>query len=250
MPLNPVGPARQVEAIKRAAEKLSEILGDRIGEATIHLRTDEKMPKRTDGGPSYGFWHRRDEDPDQRRQIWLWDEVDEYPVIKTLAHEAMHVLDDDWLTLDQQSDIIDLMEPTPQTWRDIFINGRPRKYVGLPYETFAVYASRAIGDVGFDRPAYRGIFIRKIHQPKWEKLRDIIDRNTDLGPRGSGGRGDEDQITNIPVPPDTVEELQDQLALADDRLSSAKVKAGEIRLALNQSNVPLATAKASEIEAL
>ena len=32
------------------------------------------------------------------RQIWLWDETDTYPVAKTLAHEAMHVIDTDWLT--------------------------------------------------------------------------------------------------------------------------------------------------------
>jgi len=250
MALNPVGPARQVDAIKRTAERLSDLLTDRIHDAEIHLKTDEQMPKRSDGGPSYGFWNMRDPDPAQRRQIWLWDEVDEYPVIKVLAHEAMHVLDDDWLTRAQRDDIRDLMEPMPQTWRDIFINGRPHKYVALPFETFAVYASRAIGDLGFARPSYRGLYMRKINPAKWDDLRDILDRNTDSGGRGIDGRGEDEDITNIPVPPDTVDEVQDQLDEVQNRLNSAKFKAAKIVVAITDGDLDLAVEKANEIQAL
>jgi len=238
MPLTPIGAAKQVEAIKVTAARLNDLLGNRINSADILLKTDDEMPARTDGGPSFGFWKAG------LRQVWLWEEVDEYPVIKTLAHEAMHVLDDDWLTGPQRDDIRDLMDPKPQTWKDDFVMGKRKKYVALPYETFAVYGSKAIGDLGFARPAYRGLFVRTIHPTDMDKLRDILDR--DDGPTGRGG----DDVENIPVPPDTVDELQEQLAESDGKLTSARSKATDIRVALNQNNVPLAKAKASEIEAL
>ena len=240
MPLNPVGAASQVDAIKRTADKLNQILGDRIGDASIVLQPDTKMKPRKDGGPSFGFWNKGP------RRVDLWDEIDEYPVIKTLAHEAMHVLDEDWLTGQQRIDIRAQMEPTPQTWKDFFINGKPKKYVALPYETFAVYASKAIGDLGFARPAYRGIFIRKIKPEKMDDLRDIIDRDTDGGTRG----GADEDIENVPFPPDTVDELQELLTETERKLSSAKAKASKIGTFLAQGDINAAKSKVSEIEAL
>jgi hypothetical protein len=243
MSLNPVGDANQVDAITTTASKLNQILGGRIDDAEIHLKTREELRERAGGLSATGFWSLRH----PRRQIWLLNRLDEYPVVKTLAHEAMHVLDDDWLTKAQRTAIRELMNPKPRNWKDSEINGDSKGYAGLPFESFAVYGSAAIG-LGFERPAYLSIFIRKISD--LSALRLVLDRDTDTGTRGEGGRDEEDDIENVPVGPDTVDELQDQLNEVERKLTSAKFKANKIGMALNQGDIALAREKANEIEGL
>src|SRR5688572_7950487 len=126
--------AAQVPEITTMVATLTQVLGTRIKDVSVILKPAAGMPERSDDGVSYGFWKAG------LRQIWLWDETDNYPVAKTLAHEAMHVIDTDWLTRPQRLEIIALMEPMPTGWGDQMIDGVKKKYVGLPSEAFAVYA--------------------------------------------------------------------------------------------------------------
>jgi hypothetical protein len=176
-----------VGAAERAAERdvslrvmvrnLNRLLANRIeGHVKVYLKPARKMPKRADGGPSFGVWYQRG------RQIWLWEKVNRYPVATTLAHEAMHVLDSFWLTDAQRADIMALMTPRPSNWRDRTVGRVAFPYVAFPYEVFAVYSSAAT--VGFERPPYRSLYKRKIKRDKWDRLARIVLRETDHGPRG------------------------------------------------------------------
>lgn len=207
MALVPDGPAAQIDAITETATTLNELLGDRIKDVKVVLKSDEIMPERSDGGVSYGFWKAA------KREVWLWDETDDYPVGKTLVHEAMHVLDDDWLTRAQRLEIIALMNPAPSTWKDQVIAGVVKKYVALPYEVFAVYASAAV--FGFQKPAYRRLYRRAIAPDKWPKLKEIT-----LADMGAGDRGT-DPVVQIASPPDGAEDLVAQLTAAQTQLAEA-----------------------------
>jgi hypothetical protein len=176
-----------IGAAERAAERdlslrvmvsnLNRLLANRIeGQVKVILKPARKMPRRADGGPSFGVWSQRG------RQIWLWEKVNRYPAAKTLAHEAMHVLDSFWLTDAQRADIMALMTPRPSKWRDRTIGRVAFPYVAFPYEVFAVYSSAAT--VGFDTPPYRSLYKRRIKRDKWDSLARIVLRVTDGGRRG------------------------------------------------------------------
>ncbi len=245
MSLIAVGDAANKLVITEMADKLNAILGDRIKDAEIHLKTDDQLRKRAGGMRATGFWNLRGEN---KRQIWLLDDLSEYPVGKTLAHEALHVLDDDWLTPDQRKAVRALMKPAPNNWKDTVVNGDPKGYAGLPYESFAVYGSVAVGNLGFLQPAYRRIFKRTIADIG--ALGQILLRDTDPGTRGADGREEEDEVDNVPTGPDTVDELQDQLDAVQDKLNSAKFKAAKIGVAITDGDLALAREKANEIQAL
>jgi hypothetical protein len=252
MSLIPVGAAANKLVITEMAEKLNVILGDRIKNAEIHLKTDDELRRRAGGMRATGFWNLHGQ---FKRQIWLLDDLSDYPVGKTLAHEALHVLDDDWLTKNQRTAIRELMTPKPRSWKDAVVNDDPKGYAGLPFESFAVYGSVAVGDLGFNRPAYLRIFKRTIADT--DALGEILLRDTDSGTRGADGRDEDDDFENVPSGPDTVDELQDQLEdsqkKVDDiqkRLNFAKFKAAKIGVALTDGDLDLAREKANEIQAL
>lgn len=228
MAMEPTGAAAQVDSIVRTAARLNDKLGNRIKPVRIVLKTADEMPPRSDGGNATGFWKSA------KREVWLWDEIDDYPVAKTLAHEAMHVLDDDWLTRTQRLEIIALMSPSPVDWKDQMIEGIKRKYIALPYEVFAVYASAAIG--GFEKPAYRRMFKRSIPSDKFLRLEEIALRDAGAADRGK----DSDEVG---MPPDEADEIAEQLAdarklltdalkaksVAEDKLAKVKAKLAEIQ---------------------
>jgi len=245
MSLTAVAEAANKLVITEMVDKLNAILGDRIKRAEIHLKTDAELRRKAGGMRATGFWSLRGQ---SKRQIWLLDDLADYPVAKTLVHEALHVLDDDWLTKAQRKAIRELMKPKPNNWKDTVINGEPKGYAGLPYEAFAVYGSLALGSLGFSRPAYRRVFKRSIDDIA--TLRDILLRDTDPGTRGVDGRDEEDEVTNVPTGPDTLDELQDQLEAAQEKLTTAKVTAAEIGIALTDGNLDLAREKANAIQAL
>jgi hypothetical protein len=177
MPLVPVGAVEQDGSLMAMVSELNQLLGNRIdGQVKVILKSTAKMPGRLDGGPSFGYWRP------SLRQIWLWEKVDRYPAAKTLAHEAMHVLDSYWLTAAQRAEIMALMTPRPSSWRDKTVGGVTYQYAAFPFEVFAVYASAAT--VRFDRPVYRSLYERRIDRDKWDSLADITLRDTDDGPRG------------------------------------------------------------------
>jgi hypothetical protein len=224
MALEPVGDAAKVPGIVRMANKLNEKLGDKIKSASIILKPAEgppgqSMPERSDGGPATGFWKAG------RREIWLLDELDDYPVAKTLAHEAMHVLDTDYLTRAQKLEIVALMQPLPKTWSDQSVNGVFRKYVGLPSEVFAVYASAAMG--GFPRPAYRRLFKRSIPRLHWKRLEEIALRANDPADRGK------DPPEEVVMPPDPLDEVERQLAETQKQLQDALARVNTLQAKVN-----------------
>jgi hypothetical protein len=224
MALEPVGAAAKVPGIVNMAAKLNAKLGDKIKKASILLKPEEgppgqSMPERSDGGPSYGFWKAG------RREIWLWDAVDEYPVQKTLAHEAMHVLDTDYLTRAQKLEILALMEPMPKSWNDQRVNGVFKKYVGLPSEVFAVYGSAAFA--GFRRPAYKRLFKRSIPKAKWPRLEEIALRANNPADRG------QDPADEVSSPPDPLDDVAKQLAETQQKLQTALAKVDKLQAKVN-----------------
>lgn len=220
------------------ATTLIEALGDRIEPVSVVLKTGDEMPERSDGGPSFGFWKAG------QREIWLWEETDEYPVDKTFAHEAMHVVDTDWLTRGQRLDIIELMSPTPTAWGDQSIGGVIHKYVALPFEVFAVYASAAIG--GFQRPAYMALFKRRVTVDKWPTLAELTLR--DDGPADRMA----EVVDAVASPPDPMAELQAQLLTVRTKLAEAVAakETAELGRAAAESKLSTAKNKAAEIRAL
>lgn len=262
MPLTAVGPAALVPAVKATATKLTQLLAGRLGpnlDVSVVFKTAERMPPRPDGGPSRGYWKAG------LKEIWLWEKTDRYPVEKTLAHEAMHVLATFWLTEAQRNDIIELMKPRPLHWRDKTIGIVTYEYAASPFEVYAVYGSAAM--VGFDKPAYRSLYRRHIDEGDWPKLRDIIVRTTDHDVRGE----EPDLVESAPIPPDTIDEAAEELAeaqvqltatlaanveleiagaLAIGKLAQAKGKATDISRALGTGDILTAVEIAGEIEAL
>ena len=175
--LVPVGAVEQDSSLKAMVGDLNRLLGNRLGEQVeVILQPAAAMPKRPDGGRAFGLTKPG------RREIWLWDAVDRYPAAETLAHEAMHVLDVFWLTDTQRNEIMELMTPSPSHWEDRTIGQATFRYAAMPHEVFAVYASAAI--VGFDRPAFRSLYERRIDEAKWDSLARVVLRDTDDGPRG------------------------------------------------------------------
>lgn len=238
MIFNLVDAAAQDPEVVRIATSMSETLQNRIKPVSIFLKPDTDMPRRSDGGPSYGFWKSGP------RQIWLWDETDEYPVAKTFAHEAMHVVDSDWLTRAQRRRLMALMSPTPASWGDQNIDGTRHRYVALPSEVFAVYASAAIG--GFRRPAYRSLFVRRVAADKWLALKELTLH--DDGPAQT-----EDELPEaVPSPPDPMAEVAAQLRAAEAEVAEALAakKAAELAQAVAESRLLEAKSKAAEINAL
>ena len=208
--LEPVGDALNDATVADVATSLSQKLGSRIRPVSVLLKSADEMPKRSDGGPAFGFWRSG------LRQVWLWNQTDAYPVGKTLAHEAMHVLDTDWLTKAQRQKLMELMAPAPTKWNDQRIEGVLRKYVSLPSEIFAVYASAAIGR--FPRPAYRSLFIREIAPEKWDAMRELI--LEDDGP----AEEEEEATEEVFTPPDPFQEFAKQLQDAELRARNAEAK--------------------------
>lgn len=233
-----VGPASQVSPIKTMAATLTAKLEDKIQPVSVILKTRAEMPERADGGVSYGYWKKA------LRQIWLWEETDDYPVDKTLAHEAMHVVDRDWLTSTQRADIIKLMVPEPTAWADVLVSGVPKRYIALPYEVFAVYASARV--CGIEKPAYRSIYVRSVPVQLWQKLAEVTLRDD-----GQADRGAHD-VEEIPSPPDLMKDLPAELALAQAQLADAVAakEAAELAQAAAESKLSAAKTKAGEIGAL
>ena len=203
-----IGTQIQKDSISGMADALTATLGNKIKDVTVVFKAADDMKRRSDGGPSNGYWTR------SKRQISLREELDEYNVEKTFAHEVMHVVDTDWLTDDQRKEIVKLMDPPPEDWKDMAIDGERMKYVSDPSEVFAVYASAAIADL--EKPAYTRMYLRSIVQPRWGDLKSLIMRGDDKGDRGST------DVEEIVVPPDTAEDLQDQLRETKKKLNDAK----------------------------
>jgi hypothetical protein len=233
-----VGAAANDLEIAKIAASLSGTLGDRIKKASVLLKPDTEMPRRSDGGPSYGFWKSGP------REIWLWDETDEYPVTKTFAHEAMHVIDSDWLTRAQRVKLMTLMSPAPTAWSDQKIDGILHKYVALPSEVFAVYASAAVA--GLQRPAYRSLFRRRITPDKWAELKELTLHND--GP----AQPEADAHDAVPSPPDPLDDVGAQLEAANKDVADAlsAKKTAEVALADVADKLFKAKSKAAEISQL
>lgn len=238
MSIDLVGPAADVERLQGMRSTLINALGNRIKATSVVLKPAEDMPKRSDGGPSFGYWKQG------LRQIWLWEETDDYPVGKTLAHEAMHVLDQDWLTRTQRLDLLKLMAPAPTAWGDQNIGGVVHRYVSLPSEVFAVYASAAI--CGFPKPAYRSLFKRQIPNGDWPKLAELALRDDGIADRVK------EADDPVPSPPDSLADLQERLAATEAQLADANAakQAAELSKAVAELKLATAKGKAAEISAL
>ena len=170
----------QRDAVKPVLIALDAVIGSLIEPVTIWFRPPEKMPFYAPRKRAYGLWHGY-EPLRNRREIWLRNDIAQDPneAKKLLAHEVVHVLDDDYMNRDQRRDAIKLMHPQPDKWRDTVINGKDYGYPATPFETFAVYGSTALVDfvslgASSDKPAYTGIFMRSVDEADWPKLRQVI----------------------------------------------------------------------------
>jgi hypothetical protein len=230
--------ASQNPEIVKMAATMTEALKDRIKPVTVVLKSGDDMPKRSDGGPSYGYWKSG------LREIWLWDETDEYPVGKTFAHEAMHVLDTDFLTRAQRKSVLALMSPVPTAWADQKIDGVTRKYVALPSEVFAVYASAAIA--GLEKPAYRSLFKRRVEVGKWAILKELVLH------RDGPPEAEEEPTDPVPSPPDATAEMETQLRDAEAQVAAAVAaqKAAEHAQAVAEERLAKAKNLSAEISLL
>lgn len=206
MTLTVTGSLAFTTALKPAVDNINAVLGDRIKDVTVLAKPATAMPQRSDGGPSFGFWKAG------LREIWLWDEIDEYPFAKTLGHEAVHVLDEDWLTQAQRSDLLTLMTPLPKRWYDQLIAGRKVKYKALPSECFAVYGSAAL--FGYRKPAYRSLFVRRVPEAKWPTLAEMALK--DYG----HAQPEPDPLPPIPTPPDPAQARIDELTALLNEIST------------------------------
>ena len=230
------GTKDQTDTIDATATALRDMLGTRIkDDVNVIFKPDDKMKKRADGGTAYGFWSSKP------RVISLWGDIGEYNVVKTFIHEVMHVLDTDWLTPDQRSEILKLMVPKPDDWRDQRIDGQKMKYVSDPSEVFAVYASAAVGDL--EKPAYTGMYKRRIDKAEWGGLKSIIMRDKDTGDRG---KNDDDEVG---VPPDSSEDLQEQLDDTKKKVNEFKTQFQTSQNELTDAKKALDTARAEAKEA-
>lgn len=206
MTLTVTGSIAFTTALQPAVDNINSVLGPRIKDAVVLAKPATAMPQRSDGGPSFGFWKP------SLREIWMWEDIDEYPYVKTLGHEACHVLDEDWLTQDQRRDLMALMLPLPKRWYDQFIAGKKVKYKALPSECFAVYGSAAL--FGFKKPAYKSLFVRRVPETKWADL--AAKSLADYG----HAQPEPDPLPPIPTPPDPAQARIDELTALLNEIST------------------------------
>lgn len=177
------------ETFRPLLEVMNASVGPLIGPVTLVPKRLEQMPVygKVDGEwkHAYGVW-KGYVPRNNRREVWYWEDLDSYGrqpgtglAIKTMAHEVMHVVRGDSIGKSEKADILGLVEPFPSSWHDTVIDGKDYGYFASIEEVFAVYGSAAMVDftdigLGTDQPAFTTLYVPKIAEANWPKLRNII----------------------------------------------------------------------------
>jgi hypothetical protein len=152
--LTVTGTLEQCEAVKPIALKVPIILAERIAPVMAVWVPQERMPLFAPGKHALGFYRSRP------HRILLSEAARSASLGKILAHELVHVLDDDYWRRPNRKALMPLLDPEPDNYSDIEIDGELYPYVAAPSECLAVWVSAAL--FGFPRPAFANTYLRRI----------------------------------------------------------------------------------------
>jgi hypothetical protein len=157
-----------VAALTPIAQRIAANLADRIKDVTIVVKPRAEMPEYLPGMHARGYWR------EGKRRILLADDLFNpgEPLEKTLGHEVVHTLFTDSVANPRLVQLLPLMSPVPEHFKDEWIGDEKVGYEASPEECCCVWGSAAI--FGFDPPAYVDIYKRSIAKADLAKLRGIL----------------------------------------------------------------------------
>jgi hypothetical protein len=164
------GTREQNQELTPFCREANVALGQCIKPVTVVIKPRADMPLYAPGKHAMGYWKVGP------HHIWLADDCfdpakPDLPA-KTLGHELVHTLQDDWFTSYHRKALLPYLRPEPDNWRDPNIGGKYVGYEALPYECIAVWGSAAL--FNWDRPAYSTLYKRKIAAADWPEVKTIM----------------------------------------------------------------------------
>jgi|SRR5215471_14025619 len=171
-PLTIHGTASEIDQLVPFARRIRDEMGTLLGNATCEIRPRNQMRVwgyDKNGNPLFaeGSWSTR------TRIIALADDLlpRQGLLERTLGHESIHWLDSDSWTRWHHRNLLGYLQPQPETWNDMTINGKFIGYTADPAECSATWVSAAM--FAFDKPAYSTLYDRKIAAENFAAVKGI-----------------------------------------------------------------------------